>query len=289
MSCAIGLSEFAMISTTPEGLEIHPRHLEAALPDPMPRHWHGGDPFKSHFFNAMSVLFPEGERFFIHSVRLFREQIKDPLLLEQIRGFIGQEGHHSREHESYNQRLRELGYDIDYLERGVKRRIAFVKKRFPPEGMLAGTCAVEHFTAILGNVLLTNPLMLEGADPQMARLWRWHALEETEHKAVAFDVYMRVCGDRKLLRKAMRRSTFFFTLDTTRGLIHMLKRDGLLWNWRIWRDGISWLWGKQGVFRSLIGVYKDFYRDGFHPWQQDNMYLVEQYRSEFDSPAAPAG
>lgn len=277
-----------MTSTTPVGLEIRPRHLAAVLPDPMPRHWHGGDPFKSHFFNAMSVLFPEGERFFIHSVRLFRDQIKDPLLLEQIRGFIGQEGHHSREHENYNQRLREMGYDVDYLERGVKRRIAFVKRKFSPENMLAGTCAVEHFTAILGDVLLTNPRMLAGADPQMARLWRWHALEETEHKSVAFDMFMQVCGDRKMLRKAMRRSTFFFILDTTKGLIHMLKQDGLLWNWRIWRDGISWLWGKQGVFRPLVSVYKDFYREDFYPWQHDNMYLVEQYRNEFDVASAPA-
>ena len=281
-------SEFAMTSTTPAGLEIRPRQLAAALPDPMPRHWHGGDPFKSHFFNAMSVLFPEGERFFIHSVRLFRDQIKDPILLEQIRGFIGQEGHHSREHENYNQRLREMGYDVDYLERGVKRRIAFVKKKFSAENMLAGTCAVEHFTAILGDVLLTNPRMLEGADPQMAKLWRWHALEETEHKSVAFDMFMQVCGNRKMLRKAMRRSTFFFILDTTKGLIHMLKQDGLLWNWRIWRDGISWLWGKQGVFRPLVSVYKDFYREDFHPWQHENMYLIEQYRSEFDVAAVPA-
>lgn len=271
-----------MNSLTPQGLEINPRQLEAAIPDPMPRHWHGGDPFKSHMFNAMSVLFPVGERFFIHSVRLFRERITEPDLQEQIRGFIGQEGHHSREHELYNQRLRELGYDVDYLESGVKRRIGFVKQHFSSEAMLAATCAVEHFTAILGDVLLANPRILEGADPQMARLWRWHALEETEHKSVAFDMFMQVCGNRKMLRKAMRRSTFFFTLDTFRGMVHMLKRDGLLWNWRIWRDGINWLWGKQGVFRPLIGVYLDFYRDGFHPWQHDNMYLVERFRSDYE-------
>jgi predicted metal-dependent hydrolase len=278
-----------MGSLTPQGLDIHPRRLEAAIPDPMPRHWHGGDPFKSHLFNAMSVLFPVGERFFIHSVRLFRERITDPVLQEQIRGFIGQEGHHSREHELYNQRLRELGYDVDYLESGVKRRIGFIKKRFSAEAQLAGTCAVEHFTAILGNVLLANPRLLEGADPQMARLWRWHALEETEHKAVAFDMFMQVCGNRKMLRKAMRRSTFFFTLDTLKGMVHMLKRDGLLWNWRIWRDGISWLWGKNGVFRPLIGVYMDFYRDGFHPWQHDNMYLVEKYRPDYAGETLVAG
>ena len=87
-----------MASTTPEGLQIRPRHMDFDFPNPLPRHWHSGDAFKTHLFDAMSVLFPDGERFFIDSVRHFRDQIEDPVLKEQIRGFIGQEGHHSREH-----------------------------------------------------------------------------------------------------------------------------------------------------------------------------------------------
>ncbi|UVE16941.1 metal-dependent hydrolase [Pseudomonas sp. LS44] len=277
-----------MASTTPKGLEIHPRQPKFGLPEPMPRHWHGGDAFKTHLFDAMSVLFPDGERFFIDSVRLFREQIDDPLLKEQIRGFIGQEAHHSREHAHYSERLRELGYDVDYLERGLKRRLAFIQKHLPAELQLAATCSVEHLTAIMADAVLRNPLWLQGADPTMARLWRWHALEETEHKAVAFDVYQSVCASPWLRRRAMLQSTVFFTIDTLKGLIHMLKRDGLLWNWRVWRDGLSWLWGKNGIYRELVKAYLDFYRGGFHPWQHDNLYLVEQYRREFDAPTKVA-
>lgn len=271
-----------MASTTPKGLAIRPRQLDFDLPQPMPRHWHGGDAFKSHLFDAMSVLFPDGERFFIDSVRLFRDKIDDPLLKEQIRGFIGQEGHHSREHLVYSQRLRESGYDVDYLERGLKRRLGFIQKHFPARLQLAATCAVEHLTAIMANALLTDPRWLEGADPTMARLWRWHALEETEHKAVAFDVFQAVCGSPWLRRRAMLQSTFFFTVDTLKGLIHMLKRDGLLWNWRVWRDGLRWLWGQDGIYRPLVRVYLDFYKADFHPWQHDNLHLVERYRRDFD-------
>lgn len=276
-----------MLSTTPPGLQIRPRHLDFALPSPLPRHWHGGDAFKTHLFNAMSVLFPDGERFFIDSVRLFREQISDATLNEQIRGFIGQEGHHSREHLVYSQRLRDLGYDVDYLERGLKRRLGFVQKHLPAELQLAATTAVEHLTAIMADAVLRNPQWTAGADPAMAKLWRWHALEETEHKAVAFDVFQQVSGNKWLLRRAMLQSTLFFTLDTSKGLIHMLKRDGLLWNWRVWRDGLVWLWGKNGIFRQLVGAYADFYKVGFHPWQHNNLHLVEQYRDEFE-PAIPA-
>lgn len=278
-----------MTGTTPKGLEIRPRRPEFGLPQPMPRHWHGGDAFKSHFFDAMSVLFPDGERFFIDSVRHFRERIDDPLLKEQIRGFIGQEGHHSREHIDYNNQLRALGYDIDHLERALRRRLAFVRKFLSPQLQLAATTAVEHLTAIMADALLRNPHWLEGADPTMARLWRWHALEETEHKAVAFDVYQQVCGSPWLRRRAMLQSTIFFTKDTFLGLVHMLRRDGLLWNWRVWRDGLRWLWGRDGILRPLVKAYLEFYRRDFHPWQHDNLHLVEQYRREFDATAGTAG
>lgn len=276
-----------MRSTTPAGLQIRPRHMDFSLPSPLPRHWHGGDAFKSHLFDAMSALFPDGERFFIDSVRHFRERIDDPLLKEQIRGFIGQEGHHSREHLEYSNRLRELGYDIAAIERRAQARIRYIQKRFSPQRQLAATVALEHITAILADALLKEPRCLAGAHPSMARLWRWHALEETEHKAVAFDVYNRVCGNRKLLRRAMLMGTWLFFLDTTRGLVHMLERDGLLWNWRLWRDGLRWMWGKHGVFRPLLGGYKDFFKPDFHPWQHDNLALLEQTRVEFDSRPQP--
>lgn len=280
----------AMASTTPAGLEIKPRHMDFDLPDPLPRHWHSGDAFKSHLFDAMSVLFPDGERFFIDSVRQFRDQISDPVLKEQIRGFIGQEGHHSREHLTYSQRLRDQGYDITAIEKRAQARIRFTQKKFPAQRQLAATAALEHITAIMANGLLTDPRTMEGADPVMQRLWRWHALEETEHKAVAFDVYNQVCGSRKLLRRAMRMATFFFVLDTFRGLVHMLKVDGLLWNWRVWRDGIKWTWGKHGVFRPLLREYMDFFKSDFHPWQHNNLDVLYEVRKEYDAqPMAHAG
>ncbi len=268
---------------TPPALQILPRRPDLALPDPLPRHWHSNDPFKTHFFNAMSVLFPDGERYFIDSVRLFRDQISDTDLQQQIRGFIGQEGHHSREHLEYNQRLRELGYDIDALESTVKKRIRFVQKNFSAERQLAGTVAMEHFTAIMADLLLREPQWIDGAVQPMQSLWRWHALEETEHKAVAFDVYMQVCGDRRILRRAMRQATFFFLKDVTRGMWHMLRKDGKLTDLPMMWRGMRWLWGRNGFFRKLVGVYRDYYRRDFHPWQHDNRDLLDQYAPAFAS------
>ena len=273
----------SITTKTPQALQIQPRRLDLSLPDPLPRHWHSGDPFKTHFFNAMSVLFPDGERYFIDSVRLFRAQIHDADLQQQIRGFIGQEGHHSREHLGYSQRLRDLGYDIDALESRVKKRIRFVQRNFSAERQLAGTVAMEHFTAIMADLLLREPQWVDGAIEPMQTLWRWHAVEETEHKAVAFDVYMQVCGDRRMLKRAMRQSTFFFLKDVTQGMWHMLRTDGKLSDLpMIWR-GMRWLWGRNGFFRKLIGVYRDYYQDDFHPWQHDNRDLLDQYAPGFAS------
>lgn len=274
-----------MPSPTPPDLQIKPRQPAFTLAQPWSRHWHGGDAFKSHFFDAMSLLFPDGERFFIDSVRHYRDQVTDPQLQKQIGGFIGQEAHHSREHDRYSLALRQCGYDLDYLERRLKRRLAFVRKHLPPKVHLASTVAVEHFTAIMADAILKNPQWLAGADPDMAKLWRWHALEESEHKAVAFDLYQQVYASPWLRRRAMLHSTLYFTLDTFKGLVHMLKRDGLLWNWRIWRDGLAWLWGSRGILRPLVRAYLDFYKADFHPWQHDNLQLILDYRREFDTPA----
>lgn len=271
-----------MVSTTPAGLKIRPRHMDFDFPNPLPRHWHGGDAFKSHLFDAMSVLFPDGERFFIDSVRKHRDQISDPELTEQIRGFIGQEGHHSREHLVYSNRLRDLGYDISRMENRAKARIRFTQSRLSAERQLAVTAALEHITAIMADGLLKDNQQMQGAHPTMRHLWRWHAMEETEHKAVAFDVYTQVSGNKKILHRAMRLGTFFFLRDTFLGLAHMLKQDGLLWNWRVWRDGLTWMWGKNGVFRPLIQPYKDFFKDGFHPWQHNNLELLYEVRRELD-------
>ena len=258
-----------MNAQQPDGLTIQPRRIDFSLPDQLPRHWHGNDPFKSHFFNSMSILFPDGERFFIDSVRHYRPEINDPEQLALIKGFIGQEGHHSREHIEYNRRLSDLGYDVEKLMQPVKKRIRYVQKHFSPERQLAGTVAMEHFTAILADSILRERSWFDGAIEPMQRIWRWHALEETEHKAVAFDVYMKVCGDRKMLRAAMRQSTFFFLKDVTLGMWHMLRRDGELTNLRMWRQGLAWLWGRGGFFSSLFGAYRDFYREDFHPWQHE--------------------
>src|SRR5580700_7775941 len=158
-----------------------------------------GDLISGHVIMALSSVFPDGEDYFVRSVRHYRDRITDPALKRQVSGFIGQEAVHGREHRVFNDRLAELGYPPKRYERFTKAGLQFRERILPPISNLAATAALEHFTATLAELVLTNEEIrdLMGSDP-VRDLFVWHALEESEHKAVAFDVYKAVGGSERL-------------------------------------------------------------------------------------------
>ncbi|MDG1243845.1 MAG: metal-dependent hydrolase, partial [Porticoccaceae bacterium] len=179
------------ISKTPDGVAIQPRNMNFELQKCLASDWADNDPFLTAVFNAMSMSFPSGERNFIDSVRHYQDRITDEKLLNDVKGFYKQEGIHSREHRKYNKILCEQrGYDYDDLESVFLRRIEMGNNdpRITPRVILASTVSVEHFTASFGESLLEGRI-LKNIDGPIGELWQWHALEELEHKSVAFDVY----------------------------------------------------------------------------------------------------
>lgn len=158
------------------------------------RFWLYGNPFATHLSNGINLLFPDGERFFIRSVKHYLDQIDDPELSARVKGFFGQEGRHGHEHDRFNKILEAQGYDIQTFL-GWYREVAFgrLEKTAPPALRLSATAALEHFTAAMARNGLTTS-MLDNADPVVADLLRWHAAEEIEHKSVAYDVFMAVDG-----------------------------------------------------------------------------------------------
>lgn len=264
------------ISRTPQDVTIAPRNRHHELEAALAQDWFDGHPFKTAWFNAMSMTFPLGEKFFIDSVRHFADEIDDPKLEAEIRGFCGQEGFHRREHERYNRALCGLrGYDYAYLEGRLAKNIARGKKLMSPLEQLAVTAALEHITAILAESSLADDSpMAQVRDPAMRALWDWHAVEEMEHKAVAFDVFRAVGGSEKLRRRALRQATFFLLLDISIGVVHMLRRDRKLWRLRLWVDGWRFLFFRDGILRRVWPAYRAYFREGFHPWQRDTRSLL---------------
>ncbi|MBL1272802.1 MAG: metal-dependent hydrolase [Oceanospirillales bacterium] len=270
------------VSSTPEGVSVQPRHLHFDVSEDLKVFWHGDDAFRTAFFNALSLQFPDGEQQFINAVRLYRDRIDDPKLKAEIRGFIGQEALHSREHKAYNEALKARGYDIDGLERRFHKHMEWVGK-LAPSRQLAGTCGAEHYTAVLANAILSDPEWLSGATPAMAQLWRWHAIEETEHKSVAFDVYRECVGNERMRRIIFLFVTWNFFKYTFLNTCSLLKTDGKLWSLRTWMGGLNFLWGKPGILRQCLPGFLAYFRKDFHPWQQDNRVLLEKNLQDLDA------
>lgn len=261
-----------MISKTP--LPITVRRMDFAIPA-LPRYWYKGNVWITHFMNALSTTFPDGERFFIHAVRNYENEITDPELRAQIRAFIGQEANHGKEHEAFNQALIDqhklpLESKITFM----KKALSFAKKRYSRREQLALTVGFEHFTAILANLMLKQTDFVEDIQGVYADMFMWHAVEETEHKAVAFDVFTATEDDYWLRVRGMAQATFFFLLITLRMQYSLLKHDNQLGNWRDALGFAKFLLLKPGMLTRIIPEYLDFYRPGFHPWQHDNRHLI---------------
>jgi hypothetical protein len=154
----------------------------------IPRHWIDGNVFATHFFNGLNLVFPDGERFFVKSVHEQLGQITDPVLRRQAKQFAAQEGQHANQHEKYFDCLRAQGYEIDEFLRRFHAFARFTNRWLPARLRLAMTAGAEHYTAVLGTGAIEDFLLLADAHPVMRQLIVWHATEELEHKAVAYDV-----------------------------------------------------------------------------------------------------
>ena len=265
---------------TPCGDAIRPRHPTFRLDEALSGDWNGGDPFRTAFFNALSLSFPSGERFFIDAVRAFEDEIDEPELREAIRGFIGQEAVHRRIHQTYNETFcRQRGYDLDELEAPFLEGVEWGRENVSPLGQLAVTVALEHLTATLAAAVLDDrAASLGGADPRVAEVWRWHAVEETEHRSVAFDVYSRVGGCPKRLRKTLWPVTVSFLKDNFRAARTMLRRDGH--GEVAFVRGLWHLFGWPGFLRRLAPEWAGFLRRGFDPGASDGTALLALWKPD---------
>ena len=265
---------------TPADLSITPRDRRFGREAATPRLWHGGRVEATAIYNALSTTFPKGEAFFVESVRAFREGAPAKLAAE-IKRFTTQEAIHSREHDAFNKRAAGAGYDLGKLEQRVEERLALTRDR-PPIVSLAATMALEHFTAILAHQLLADPRHLEGAEKETADLWRWHAVEEIEHKGVAYDTWLHATRHWprfrrwKLKARVMLLVTRNFLVDRTAGALELMRQDGVT-GVRAWRLLLTYLWVRPGMFREIAGAWLRYFLPGFHPWNEDDRHLLAAY------------
>ncbi|WP_306364195.1 metal-dependent hydrolase [Nocardia sp. CC227C] len=268
-----------MTTTYPRARRIRFRFGD---PEPMSKYYAGGDIVFSHFIAGLSAGFPPGEESFIRSVRKFADHITDPALTKRVAGFIGQEATHGREHRRLNEKLAELGYPVEWYDSpAAVERLRRLEQRLPALLHLAGTAAAEHYTTVLATRVLTRPELQELAgDPEVRNLLNWHAVEEIEHKSVAFDVYRAVGGSERM-RIATMATVLALTLPlTTVGLILSLRRDDYARAHpaRLAREAYTLFTGP--LFRGLGRELAQYLRPGFHPDDIDTTALLDRWRAE---------
>ena len=266
---------------------IKPRHMNFDMTLLKEKYFFKGNPILSTLMYALSASFPDGERFFIDSVRHYRDDIDDPVLKEDIRGFIGQEAHHSRIHQDFNDQAESLGVAMERIRGHFVRRLNFARKRFTPGQQLAVTAALEHVTATLAQWTLENPELTEGDESSPLReMLLWHAMEEIEHKAVAFDVYRKCVNDetqRIRIAKIVFRS---FWVQIAIAQVMLLWKDRRLPRFSEIREAWNFMWGENGFRSWSAPEFKKYLERGFHPNDIDQSQLLDRWQADFPEVAA---
>src|SRR5437763_4198357 len=107
-----------------------------------------------------------------------------------------------------------------------RRGLEFRQRPVAPIANLASSAALEHFTATLAELVMRDEETRDAMGHDAVRdLFLWHALEESEHKAVAFDVYRAVGGSERLRILTMKLGRSSFVLGTTIQIIVSLLGD----------------------------------------------------------------
>lgn len=259
---------------------IPPRHVNFSFPAEADRYFFfNQNPLASLVFVVFSGVFPPGERFFVESVRRFRDQITDPVLKAQVAGFIGQEALHGREHDRLNAFFAGRGLAVDLPERCVKWSLRQLE-RLPPRLQLACTTAMEHFTAHLAEQWLTHEEFRSSSDGEMLKLWYWHALEELEHKSVAYDVFEQAGGTLAERRLAVALVATVLAPPIIASWGVLLVQEGQLLNGRENVRGWRALFGRKGFISGIFKHMPAYWQAGFHPTQQRTQALEAQWREK---------
>ncbi|PCI46610.1 MAG: hypothetical protein COB51_06950 [Moraxellaceae bacterium] len=277
------MSQIAKVAhAIPRGVGILARRVKLKHIDNKPRHWHHNDPFMSHLMNAASLFFPEAERFFIRTVRKFEGQISDEQLKKDLKQFISQEAIHGHIHNQYNNDLiQNLGYDfMEQNERRIKGVFAFFNRYTSKHFQLAVTVALEHFSAMVAHMVLSNPQLMNGVKQDFQEVWQWHLMEELEHKSVSIDLYNAVGGS-----YYTRIAGMVFSLPIIVPFIiiifyKMLKQDGVV-NKDLWEKQKAYHQGNSPVFITFWEHLKPYFRRDFHPWELDDSHLIIKLKQKF--------
>ena len=263
--------------------------LDFKLED-VPRFWFAGDPFRTRVFDALSLTFPDGERYFIECVRLFRDKIQDPDLQARVADFIKQEAQHGIAHDKMNQLMKEQGMPVEQFTTTLKKIFRFELTKRSPQYNIAMTAAAEHLTALMAETFYSKKATLQEVHPYVRALLAWHSIEEMEHRDVAFDVMQQVGEVPEVTRKFALTITTALMLGFTLYRANvMLRCDGFNGRQRLqlFRKGLPWFLGRKGILTTMKKEYLDWYKSDFHPSQHPVIHQYDVWVKTYEETGDP--
>lgn len=259
-------------------MDIQPRKFNMVLPDDLTVYWYNNNPLITSFFEALSVLLPDGERFLIATLREAQTQISNGQLKQEISGFIGQEAHHSQAHRMFNSAYQRFGVDLPSMEIDFKNKVIEPLAKLTLAEKLAFGAAIEHFTAIFGEHVLRNQVALANVPDVLSAFIVWHAAEELEHKSVVFDAFQVISqADFKLRRRMFVKAMSVLVASLSKYQRLILKQSNYQPSWPVRKQAAQYFMGTQGLLSTNMSKVWDYLKADFHPSQHAHGDLLVQW------------
>ncbi len=265
--------------------DIEPRRLRFHPPADITKFCHHGEEIFTYHFNAIAIFLPLLENLVVLSLKKARNADLSEALKAQLNSLIAQEAIHGAEFHRFNLQtiskyysLKTKNYNLRFL-----RVLAGMINAFSKSFHYGFSAAGEHLTAISSDLFLREPMLFKNVEPSHAAIWRWHCIEEIEHKAVAFDVFQALNGNYFVRVISMLIITIQFTFSYTSPIFTMMKKDKNCFNMRFYYNALKFYWGKHGVCRKLLKPYFDYFKPSFHPNKHENYELIEQWKNFFSN------
>ena len=178
--------------------------------------WSQSSPDFAMFINAMGIHIPHFERFLVSVMRVYRDELQDEQLLDDLQAIIGQESHHAFNFLCWTRELTKRYPEIADLNRQAEKYFARAIKNRSKKFQIGFTAGYETFTFLGGMIILNRyKELMEHADPVLRGLWVWHQVEEVEHGSVAFDFYQYFYCKQEWYRRLMVLYAFFHIAKET--------------------------------------------------------------------------
>lgn len=246
----------------------------------------------SSYFEALSIFLTFGEDVVISTARYHRDFVKDPTLKLRLTSLIGQEAIHSKVHNQFNDEvLKENNFPVEFLRYLADKVFEYGILKLPQPVQLSLMAGIEHYTAVLAEFMMQHEeYFFASQDEKQRAMWMWHMLEESEHKDIAYDVFLELSGNYWLRIVGFLLATLTILGGVSLGgyLIPFIRKPSNLINPKYMKDMIestALLFGSErGVFGSSAMHILEYFKPSFHPNDHDTSEYLAYYKEKLLNP-----